>query len=327
MNCQQGGAIDAKGIEGRLADLLGANLADAVRKAASDSGAADGELDHIYGANLKLAARREEHEPPLISLQIGFGIACGRDEMLLMYQFSGNAWRRVIRWQSDSYKEISEAFGDFFEYAVLGQRGNDWLVAVAHGKPWCSSNTSGFDLDVLRPVGAVMQQSTVFHKEAAYRRDVAPTLRGEPDGFVLRLNIESLSADAKERAGIYHYRLHQGQLHRYQPVAENARDFLDEWLAADWTEAAEWSARPNLRSLAREHDIVVDFINQLESKAPEFVYGPVQACSGKQKLVQVDLGGVPSGFKYFQIEQDKDEFTMVSGSDGPDPKCASAGSR
>lgn len=321
MNCEQGAGADAKGIESRLAELLGTNRADAERKAASDSDSAVGKVDHIYGANLKVAVRREEHDPALISIQIEFGIPCGVDEMLLMYQLDGNSWRRVIRWQSDAYREISGAFGDFFQYVVVGQRGNNWLVAVAHGKPWCSGEASGFDLDVLRPVGPVMQQSTVFHKEGAYRRDVAPVLRGEADGFDLRLKIESLSAENKERAGIYHYRLHQGQLHRYQPVAENARDFLDEWLAADWNEAAEWTARQNLRALAREHDIVVDYINQLESKTPEFIYGPGQECSGRQKMVQVKFDGLPSGYNYFQIEQEKDEFTMVSGSEGPDPKC------
>jgi hypothetical protein len=322
MDCERGGATDAKGLESRLADLLGANRADSVRNPAADTAAADRTVDEIYGAELSLAVRREGHDPPLISLKIGFDIPCGVDEMLLIYESSGNGWRRMIRWQSDPYSQISGAFGDFFEYAVFGERrGDDWRVAVAHGKPWCSSSYSGFDLDVLRPAtGAIASQQTVFHQEAAYWRDMDSTLHGEPDGFTLRLNVNSLSTDRK--VAIYHYRMHQGQVHRYQPVAENARDFLDEWIQTDWNEAADWTARPNLKSLAREHDILVDFIDKFESKTPEFAFGPVQACSGKQKMVQVELGGAPTGwFKYFQIEQGKDSFTLVSGSNAPDPKC------
>jgi len=323
MDCERGGVGDAKGIATRLAELLGAGAGDSVRKIVADLVVTDQSRDKIYGANLQIAARAEEHEPPLIGFKIGFDIPCGVDEMLLIYESSGNGWRRMIRWQSDPYSQISGAFGDFFEYAVFGERrGDDWRVAVAHGKPWCSSSYSGFDLDVLRPAtGAIASQQTVFHKEAAYWRDMDSTLRGEPDGFELRLNVTSLSSNSNRKVAIYHYRLHQGQIHRYQPVAENARDFLDEWIQADWNDAADWTARPNLKSLAREHDILVDFIDKFESKTPEFTYGPVQACSGKQKMVQVEFGGVPSGFKYFQIEQGKDSFTLVSGSNAPDPKC------
>ena len=325
MNCERGGVGDAKGIEKRLADLLGAGAGDSARKTAGDFVVTDQGRDKIYGANLKIAARSEEHEPPLIGFKIGFDIACGMDEMLLIYESSGNGWRRMIRWQSDAYSQISGAFGDFFEYVVFGERrGDDWRLAVAHGKPWCSSSYSGFDLDVLRPAtGAIASQQAVFHKEAAYWRDMDSTMRGEPDGFELRVNVNSLNTDRK--VAIYHYRLHQGQIHRYQPVAENARDFLDEWIQADWNEAADWTARPNLKGLAREHDILVDFIDKFESKTPEFSYGPAQACSGKQKMVQVELDGAPTGwFKYFQIEQGKDSFTMVSGSNAPDPKCTGA---
>ncbi len=323
MDCERGGVDDAKGIETRLAGLLGASVEDSVRKTVGDMVVTDQGRDKIYGANLQIAARAEEHEPPLIGLKIGFDIPCGVDEMLLIYESSGNGWRRMIRWQSDPYSQISGAFGDFFEYAVFGERrGDDWRVAVAHGKPWCSSSYSGFDLDVLRPAtGAIASQQMVFHKEAAYRRDEEPTLQAEPDGFLFRVKVTSLSSNSNRKVAIYHYRLHQGQIHRYQPVAENARDFLDEWIQADWNEAADWTARPNLKSLAREHDIVAEFMDKVESKTPEFTYGPVQACSGKQKMVQVEFGGVPSGFKYFQIEQGKDSFTLVSGSNGPDPKC------
>ena len=325
MDCERGGAGDAKGIETRLADLLGAGAEDSVRKPAGELVVTDQGRDKIYGANLQIAARAEEHEPPLIGFKIGFDIPCGMDEMLLIYQSSGNGWRRMIRWQSDPYSQISGAFGDFFEYAVFGERrGDDWRVAVAHGKPWCSSSSSGFDLDVLRPAtGAIASQQTVFHKEAAYWRDMDSTMRGEPDGFELRLNVTSLSSRSDRKVAIYHYRLHQGRLHRYQPVAENARDFLDEWIQADWNEAAEWTARNSLGSLGKEHEIIADMMNaREESSRPELSYGAVQACSGKQKMVQVELNGAPTGwFKYFQIEQGKDSFTLVSGSNAPDPKC------
>ena len=184
MNCERGGAVDAKGIEKRLADLLGASAGDSVRKPAGDFVVTDESRDKIYGANLSIAARSEEHEPPLIGFKIGFDIPCGVDEMLLIYQSSENGWRQVIRWQSDSYSQVSGAFGDFFEYAACGQRrGDDWLLAVAHGKPWCTSSYSGFDLDVIRPGGAIATQQTVFHKEAAYRETQSQRCAASPTGF------------------------------------------------------------------------------------------------------------------------------------------------
>ena len=322
MACERSDTIDARDIESRVAALLGANLPDTEQKPIPDSAAKDLELDHIFGADIKLHVRTEQHKPALVGIVTQFAIACGTDNMLLLYQWSENGWRQVLRWQSDVYSNSLKAFGDFFEYAVFGeQRGDDWFVAAAHGKPSCTSSWSAFDLDVIRAQNAKTSQSVIFHKEAGYRRDVQPKMNEEADGFELRLKVSTLDANSNERAGVYHYRLHQGQLHRYQPVAFNARDFLDEWLQADWMEATEWTARADLGSLGKEHDIIAEIIQQHGSS--EFHYGAVRACAGRKKLVQVELDGAPTGwFGYFQIEQDKDVFTLVSGSNSSDPKCA-----
>lgn len=325
MDCEAGATIDAKAVESRLADLLGANLPKAKTEMPADASGDSQPKAQIYGAELSLAARAEEHDSPLIGLRIGFDVACGEDEMLLMYEWTGSSWRRVVRWQSGDYREISGAFGNYFQYVVFGhRRGNDWLVAVAHGKPWCTSVWSAYDLDVVRPESANSTQDGVFHREIPYRTDSQPALSTEPEGFLLRLSVADLDSSRAARIGLYHYRMDLGQVRRYQPVAENPRDFLDEWLQSDWNEAAAWSAREHIRALQIDHEKVEELRGAKGASGGNLDYGRVQACSGKGGRFQVEFVGMPGGAHYFLIQQGKNAFTMMSASDKADRTCGGA---
>ena len=321
MNCEPGGAIDVKTLESQLAELLGANTPKAKPETPGDSSDAQ-TLAQIYGAELSLAVRREDRDPPLIGLKVGFDLTCGYDDMLLMYEWSGSNWRRVVRWQSGNYREVSGAFGDYFQYVIFSHgRGSNWLVAVTHGSPWCSSNWSAYDLDVVQAENKNSEQHAIFHREIPYRRDVEPTLTTEPGGFFLRLEVSNLDPDILFRAGLYHYRTDLGQVRRYQPVAENPRDFLDEWLQSDWSEAAEWSARDQIRALEEYHEKIADLRAAKGESGAEIGYGRVQACSGKGERYQVEFVGMPGGTHYFSIQKRKDSFTMLAASDKDDRTC------
>lgn len=114
-----------------------------------------------------VAVKRPANKPELMTVEWSFGIDCGNDSVLLVYEFD-HGWKRIVRWQSGDYSEISGAFGDFFQYAVvpLGAAG-DWAVAVAHGHPWCTSRWSGFDLDVISPAHNRSQQLAIFIRAMA----------------------------------------------------------------------------------------------------------------------------------------------------------------
>lgn len=144
----------------------------------------------IYGADLKLVAKRPDAKADLIGVEISFGVSCGEDTMLLLYEWRDKKWWQVLRWQSGGYNAVNGAYGDFFEYVVIPHGGlGKWVVAVAHGMPWCTSRYSGFDLDAVETAHDSAPQNLLFHKHAGYDRgdDRGPVLKGRSDGFELRL--------------------------------------------------------------------------------------------------------------------------------------------
>jgi hypothetical protein len=277
--------------------------------------------DGFYGTELKINASHPVNAPHLIAITISFGIECGNDSILLIYEFHEGAWLQALRWQSGGYEAIKEAFGDFFEYFVLLQPSGKWLVAAAHGTPWCSSRFSAFAVDLIQPVRDNASQQTLQHQEYGYSRDegVVPKLR--PDGFELRMQVNSLDLDLLTRRDIYRFQLIGNRLERIQPIAINGRDFVDEWLQAPWSDAKRWSDAANLDSLAKEK---TSFDLKNNSGRPMLSFGAVRSCSDDLKHFQVELDLHPGPTHYFQIKQGDNSFTMLSAATQPNASCKGA---
>lgn len=323
MQCERESAVDVKKFESTLAGMLGANKPEPTTQITSQS--ISEVVDQVYGARLQLVVGRPESEPQSIGVEVSFGLNCGVDTMLLVYERQNEKWRQVLRWQSGDYNEISGAFGDFFEYVVIphGALGR-WVIAVAHGKPWCTSRWSGFDVDVIRPAHGSVPQHVLFHNHAGYVRDSEPVLKAESDGFELRLEKGSLDIDVMTRTGIYRYRLVGDKVHRVQPVAKNARDFVDEWLQAEWSEATDWTATEIAGSLKEEHTRIAGLRDPKAKNWPSFRYGATRGCLGDPKRFQVELDQDRGAPTFFEIREGRDSFTMLSASSQPDPQCKGA---
>jgi hypothetical protein len=80
------------------------------------------QVDGFYGTELKIIASHPANAPRLIAITINFGIECGVDSILLIYEFHEGIWQKSLRWQSKDYPAISGAYGDFFDYFVLPQQ-------------------------------------------------------------------------------------------------------------------------------------------------------------------------------------------------------------
>ncbi len=201
-------------------------------------------LAGLYGGELTLTVTKPK--PSLLLVQETFAIACGTDNVLLVYSKRTGAWKSILLWQSKPYTSIGEAFGDTYETLLLRPEHNAHpLLLVLHGTPWCTSTMSGFSMDVFE-LEASSDSVPLWHANHGYRRlDLDPplTLRATVDGFEVRTSV-STSGERVNRKGVMRYAVAADGLHRVQPIAMNAHDSVEEWLQMPRTEAVEFADQP-----------------------------------------------------------------------------------
>jgi hypothetical protein len=116
---------------------------------------------------------------------------------------------------------------------------------------------------------------------------------------------------------------------RVQPIANNGRDFVDEWLQSPWAEAQQWTSPAKLDQLKPTHENIASLQIADSKEPPELTYGPVRSCSDSHSHFQVGLildwttaqKPIRQDRLYFQIQQGYNSFTMLSSSNSPDLKC------
>ncbi|OMG73378.1 hypothetical protein [Burkholderia ubonensis] len=317
------GAIDARlacsdervepaALQRTLAATLGAS---------AKPGGSDG--DSSFGDNPTVQVERAATPRPLVLVRTGFNVTCGDDNLLAGYAWDNGAWRRVLRWQSDDYKDVSGAYGRGFEFAALpgGQ------VVVVHGTPWCTSTWTHFVADVIVPANGTAPQRAVFRmsKDYWYEEDNF-RLKTRPDGFELRAAVHSIDFDLLVRPGIYRYRVDGDTVHRVQPAAANGRDFVDEWLSVDDTIAREWSDPESAAAALKARQALNE---QRNAPGMSFGYGAVRGCSTAKDRFQVEIAltgksGQAVAKRYGLIRQEANGFTMLGLHDAPEPTCRGA---
>jgi hypothetical protein len=311
MKCQAANA-DPKAIERQFAEALDVNQPEKPFHPAAGPISSE-----VYGADWTISVRRPTNKPELIQAEAHFGIECGYDSILMIYEHQHGSWQRLLRWQSKEYKHIGGAFGDFFDSVILPQSGlgASMLVAVAHGTPWCTSRFSRFAIDVLQP-GKDLPQVLFKMEESFSRGDIGHSLKATRDGFELRIERSSLDLEGVfTRTGIFRYKVSEGKVERIQPIARNGRDFVDEWLQTDWKDASQWCAPDALQELKRVQS------SMKKEGWLDFHYGAVRACSNDSKHFQVELENQAGKARYFQIRSGDNSFTMLSVTERADRHC------
>ena len=324
LRCTAENMSSLKTFESDLANLVGANRTERPSQTSTDNTMMPS--DSVFGGELRISVTKPDAGPQLIAVETSFSIGCGNDTMLLIYQWKREAWQLTVRWQSGDYKEVSGAFGDFFKFVVLPRKETgEWLVVVAHGMPWCTSRWSGYDLDVIQPSSSGESQRLLAHKHSSYVRfDVDPTMKLVPGGFEIRLQTGQLDLAYMTHMGIYRYHVIDNELQRVQPIAMNGRDFVDEWLQADWSDAINWSASAHLDNLQKVHADVARRYAPNSGDNTLFSYGPVRGCAGDAKHFQVEFDRDSGSPTFFQIEQGENSFSMLDASSSSNPRCKGA---
>lgn len=267
-----------------------------------------------YGDNLTLKVAPIIRQPGLYSIQLTSSISCGSDSMLLLYRRTAQGYRRELAWFNPDLNSSADAYGDLYEWSLVPGPDGSTLFAGIHGTPYCTSRMSGFKLDLISLATSNSPQKHLAHEEHYYSRDSdRPTNFHETsDGFEFHVDADSLDfTQLFTRPRVYRFRTTEGRLSRIQPIADNARDFVDAWLQLPWSEAAHWTAGRQLQTF---HD-----------STKGATYGPVRACGGNLYQVQLGPGDGASSDEqpvyYVEVKRSLSAFTVMAAPTKANPAC------
>ncbi|HYI39843.1 MAG TPA: hypothetical protein VE053_05950 [Allosphingosinicella sp.] len=244
-----------------------------------------------HGDLLAYEVSRVASQPDMLAVVARLGIHCGTDSMLMLYRRTAAGWREAMVRRAEPYSEVKGGWGDLrFAVSPKDKRGR-WFVATVSITPWCTSAWQGMPYALARP-GPAPDRPTVFFrgKNTIYLGNEADLLvRAEPNAFELRHDGSSLDPEILIRRHVRRYSVAGESVRRVQPVAENVRDFVDEWIDSPWAEAKDWSGRDP--ALPGAH-------SELQSARYKTLggFGSIRGCAGGASQVEIAGKEAPGWF-------------------------------
>ena len=185
-------------VQSRLAEALHANLPP------SDSTPeGKGKTDvGTYGTDLAVQVYELFGKPRLFEVDFRYGIECGDDHLLLIFEAAQDHWREQMQWGAAQYRTVGDALGDFVLLTPLtgSYLHPTWRYVLAHGHPSCSDapRPSTFALDLLVPRAGTETPDVAWHFEHGYVQGSAvPRLTTTEDTIDFRLRPEIAGAGSK----------------------------------------------------------------------------------------------------------------------------------
>ncbi len=273
----------------------------------------------------------------MLLVQESFGIMCGQDNVLLGYSNVSGKWKRILRWQAPPYKQVSGAYGDWYETRLLApQRNGHPVLLVVHGTPWCTSTMSAFSMDSLELNPDTKTETAFFHASHGYRRaddDPPASLKVTQDGFEVRASVNDWDMNRISRKGVMRYRMAGNTLQRTLPIAMNARESVNEWIEEmHHDEAALFTDAPAGSRLWQMWQTLTYDGKPEGAMTPLTDYGDVRACTDSLRHFQVEIdtsidtpGEKPStpGPRYYvQVEEAGNGYLLHDAPTFPNPVCA-----
>jgi hypothetical protein len=266
-----------------------------------------------YGDGLVFLARAA---PGIVSVVARFGIECGADAMLMIFEQRGDGWDEVLRSQSAPYGTVAGGWWSF-DYAISPRDGaGQWFVVTKSIAPWCSSTWSAIRYAVLRPRARPAEPRRIFARSDSiwWGNDNFGDLKVGAQDFDLRFRAESIDDGVHNREWIRHYSVIEDTVRRIAPLAESPRDFADEWIASSWADAASWTstaARPRLERLhERLHRLrFLDYVSE-------------HGCPGGRYQIEVEPSDPGDGAtNYYFLVDGRADFAMFDVARAADPAC------
>jgi hypothetical protein len=103
----------------------------------------------LFSGALTFEARAPQQG--MIGVVARFGIGCGSDSMLMLFEHTDEGWTETLRVAAGPYRDSAHAYQDL-DYAVAppGDDGS-WFLVEKHRGASCAAGAAGLNYSVLRP--------------------------------------------------------------------------------------------------------------------------------------------------------------------------------
>ncbi len=211
------------------------------------------------------------------------GIPFGADTSLYLLEKRGERWSIVLEKVAHDYRTIGKV-----------QMGLEWRVTSAPGEQPVlitvdmSSAEAGtwqdLRLNVLRPGRDAAHPKVLLHSIDDFDIGEPWDLKTDGDSFSIRYHGRyGLDLVRWGRFKTKRYIIRGDSVTRVDPIADNADEFVDEWVALPWNEARRWSSPSNATTLKRWHDRLH------QSRISMSSVPPVNTCESDDRVPRTEV--------------------------------------
>ncbi len=258
---------------------------------------------------------RINRDQEFLIIRTAVGIWCGYDYSAYVYRWNNTGWQRIWANEQNTYTEKS--YRPQILHAVqisMPDAGGNRLLLTLGAQPGCSG---GFQPVYYRvfPMNARYQvQRAVLDANEYLNVAFDPPIEGriEPDDLLLEINVGGTGYGESHRA-LRHFEIRNGRARQVDPIARTPRDFVEEWLAAPWSQSVTRAESPDLRQ----------WHVKLHRDDGQGTYpDPAMRCTSSAELWQVGLRWHEGPKTYYLVRwKEPWHFTMVGISDRAYPDC------
>lgn len=255
------------------------------------------------------------HDGALLGVVTDIDIPCGSDAQWQLFAKNHDGWSEALRWTAPRYDRVDGAWWSF--QGVVSPRDGDgrWTAAATHVRPWCSSTWSSIDYAVLRPGKRAERPQILLSGNDSlwWGGEDMGRLSLDQRHFELRFHAASIDPGVHSREFIRRFDLTATPPRRIPPLADSARDFVDEWLVSPWSQAQQWTVPSAAMDMQRLHEQW-----QQRRKQGLLEFAPTRRCSDRSVDVAVMHDGDSTG--YFRVGGGSN-YRLYAVRDEPDANC------
>ncbi len=274
---------------------------------------ADADLyQDIYGLVHAVDVKRYPNTPNVLTVAIRYGISCGSDYTLYVFEHNAIGWNMKIALEQNDYTDVAGALGGL-EYSISPPASDgNWYLLYGTVNNWCSSNWQGLTYSALRPGKNPFASSPIITKNSGIYIGVDQVLKltANANDFQVSYHDANKFEAGDTRIHVEHYGVDGETAVRIPPFAASPLGFLDEWSRMPWAEAQRWTSPT--KHMARMH--------RLLQKGASDGIGAIQSCP-QSGAWQIEIGIDEQTSMYATVYEGSGEYRVTRLSLAEDPEC------